>query len=62
MAFGGGAWLRWPVVDLAALDTAAAGLTALAFALLFGLRQPMMRVVGVMAALGVAMQAFGLTG
>jgi len=62
VAFAQAGPLRIPTVALSALDVTAAALAALAFALLFGARWGVMRLVGLMAALGVAAQAAGLAG
>lgn len=53
--------LRLPTVDLAGLDLAAAALAALAGALIFRFGWGVMATVGLLAALGVAAQALGLT-
>jgi chromate transporter len=49
--------LRFPTVDLAALDVAAAALSALAFLLMFRVRWGVMALVAMFAALGVAVES-----
>ena len=57
------AWgpLHVELPDLASLDLAALGLTALACGLVLGLRAPILAVVGAMVAAGLALGAAGLT-
>ena len=57
---GWGSWgvLRWPVVSLASFDVMAAALSAVAFVLVMRLHWGLVRVVLVMAALGVAVRLF----
>jgi chromate transporter len=52
--------MRVAVPDLASLDLAALGLTALACAMVFTLRAPVLAVVGLMIAAGLAVGAAGL--
>ena len=53
--------LRWYAVDVSSIDTGAAGLTAVAAALVFGAHRGLITTVVVMAALGIALRfALGL--
>ena len=49
-------WLRWYAVDLSAIDLKASALAVIAAVLAFGLHRGLIELVGIMAALGIALR------